>query len=179
MNGYDMFNLLLRLGQLVFSTIVLGITGAHLSRARTESGWTRKRFIYTEVTAALGLFFSLFFLLPHTWNFIHWPIDFLMFAMFMIAFGLLVDFIAPSHCGSVFRWFGRFGDSSCSRWKADVAFAFLASLFFLASFILGTFMHHRSRRTHATATDPHVPVAEQPTNGQPTTERKKWYQTRV
>ncbi|KAF7861403.1 hypothetical protein EAF04_007968 [Stromatinia cepivora] len=177
MNGYDIFHLLLRIGELAFSTIVLGITGAHLSDVRNESAWTKKRFIYTEVTAALGLFFSLFFLLPFTWNFIHWPIDFLMFAMFMIAFGLLVDFIAPSHCGSVFRWFGTFSDN-CSRWRADVAFTFLASLFFLGSFILGTFIHHRSRRTH-TPTDQHVPVAEQPTNGQPTTERKKWYRTRV
>ncbi|KAM0169696.1 hypothetical protein ACHAPF_009711 [Botrytis cinerea] len=91
MHGTDILALAFRIGQFAFSTIVVGLTSSHLHSARTEPSWSKKRFIYTDVVAALGLFVSLFFMLPFTWNFIHWPIDFLMFVMYMIAFGLLVD----------------------------------------------------------------------------------------
>ncbi|TGO87532.1 hypothetical protein BPOR_0220g00100 [Botrytis porri] len=157
MLGTDILALVLRIGQFVFSTIV-----------------SKKRFIYTDIVAALGLFFSLFFMLPFTWNFIHWPIDFLMFVMYMISFGLLIDFITPLKCGSKFNWHGVFGSSACARWKSDVAFAFLASLFFLGSFLLGTYTHHRNR---------HTVVTDQPANGQQSNglsgARKRWYRSRA
>ncbi|TGO23697.1 hypothetical protein BPAE_0124g00290 [Botrytis paeoniae] len=174
MHGTDILALVLRVGQFAFSTIVVGLTSSHLHSARAEPSWSKKRFIYTDVIAALGLFFSLFFMLPFTWNFIHWPIDFLMFVMYMIAFGLLVDFITPLDCGSIFNWYGVFGSSACARWKSDVAFTFLASLFFLGSFLLGTYIHHRNR---------HTIVTDQPANGQQSNglggARKRWYRSRA
>lgn len=105
MHGTDILALVFRIGQFAFSTIVVGLTSSHLHSARTEPSWSKKRFIYTDVVAALGLFVSLFFMLPFTWNFIHWPIDFLMFVMYMIAFGLLVDvsYVSPHSIPSSFH----------------------------------------------------------------------------
>lgn len=92
----DLFSVSLRIGELIFSTVVTGITGSYLHSVKAESAWTKKRFIYTEVIAALGIFVSLLLLLPFTWSFIHWPVDFLMFILFMVAFGLLADvFLHP------------------------------------------------------------------------------------
>lgn len=169
----DIFSICLRIGQLIFSTIVTGITGHHLHTVRHESAWTKKRFIYTEIVGPLGMICALLFLLPFTWSFIHWPVDFLLFIMFMVSFGLLADvcnlspisanprlsfypfqiatktktdltniqFIAPLKCGSLWNWNGITGKSTCSKWKADVAFTFLASIFFLASALLVCFLN--------------------------------------
>jgi hypothetical protein len=68
-------------------------------------------------------------------SFLHWPADFILFALWMVAFGLLANFISPV-CGSVWNWQGITGKSQCSKFKADLAFCFLASIFFLASAII-------------------------------------------
>jgi hypothetical protein len=52
-------------------------------------------------------------------------------------------------CGSVWDWDGITGDSQCSRWKADIAFCFLASIFFLASCLLGIYVVHYRRSSAA------------------------------
>ncbi|ESZ90685.1 integral membrane protein [Sclerotinia borealis F-4128] len=161
----DVVSMCLRIGELAFSAVVAGLTGSYLHSIRGHSVWTKKRFIYTEIIAALGILVSLLLLLPFTWNYIHWPLDLLMFILFMVAFGLLANFIAPLHCGSVWNWHGITGKSTCSKWKADVAFTFLASIFFLASALLGMWVVYRHRRTT--------------TSDQPTTTRRRWYRSRV
>ncbi|QSZ36826.1 hypothetical protein DSL72_006709 [Monilinia vaccinii-corymbosi] len=160
----DLFSMALRIGELIFSTVVTGITGSYLHSVKAESAWTKKRFIYTEIIAALGIFVSLLFLLPFTWSFIHWPVDFVMFILFMVSFGLLANFIGPLHCGSLWNWHGITGKSTCSKWKADLAFTFLASIFFLASALLGMWVVYRRRPT---------------TTDQQVTSRRRWYRSRV
>ena len=160
----DLFSMCLRIGELAFSTVVTGLTGSYLHSIRGESAWNKKRFIYTEIIAALGILVSLIFLFPLTWSFIHWPVDLLMFILFMVAFGLLADFIGPLNCGSVWNWHGITGKSTCSKWKADVAFTFLASIFFLASALLGMWVVYRRRPA---------------TSDQPTAAPRRWYRSRV
>jgi hypothetical protein len=53
----------------------------------------------------------------------------------MVAFGLLANYIG-SDCGSIWNWNGITGNGSCSKFKADIAFTFLASIFFLVSALL-------------------------------------------
>jgi len=156
----DLVSLLLRIGELAFSATVAGITGQYLHANKGSSAWSKKRFIYTEVIAGLGILISLLFLIPFTSTFIHWPIDLFLFATWMIAFGLLVNFIGPMHCGSVWNWNGITGKGQCSKFKADIAFCFLASVFFLASAVLGIYVVHR-RRTRNVAVD----------------HRRKWYRS--
>lgn len=51
----------------------------------------------------------------------------------MVAFGLLVNFIGPMNCGSIWAWGNITDKGTCERWKAAVAFAFLSGMFWLAS----------------------------------------------
>lgn len=97
----DLFQTILRFLELAFCTVVVGITASHLHNVRNEPAWSKKRFIYTEVVAALGLLVSLLLLLPWTWHYVTWPLDFIMFALFMIAFGLLAD-VCVAYSPSVF-----------------------------------------------------------------------------
>jgi len=158
----DLLLFLLRIGELAFSTVVAGLTGHYLHQTNHASTWSRKRFIYTEVIAPIGILFALIFLFPFAGSFIHYPMDFLLFAGFMIAFGLLADFIGPMNCGSIWNWGGITGKSTCSQFKANIAFCFLASIFFLASALLGVYYVHRRRA-----------VADG------TLSRRRWYRSRV
>jgi len=158
----DLLSLCLRIGELAFTAVVAGLTGAYLHANKHESAWSKKRFIYTEVAAAIGILFSLLFLLPFAGSFIHWPMDFILFALFMVAFGLLANFIGPMNCGSVWDWHGITGKSQCSKFKADIAFCFLASIFFLASALLGLYVVHRRQRGTASRVT-----------------KRRWYRSRV
>jgi len=142
----DAFYFLLRVGELAFSATVAGLTGSYLHSQKHTSAWSKKRFIYTEVVSAIGILFALLFLLPFTRSIIHYPADFVLFVLFMVAFGLLANFIGPMHCGSIWNWHGITGKATCDKFKADVAFTFLASIFFLASAVLGFYIIHKKRR---------------------------------
>jgi hypothetical protein len=161
----DILSLCLRVGELAFSATVAGLTGHYLHQTKGSSAWNKKRFIYTEVIAAIGIVFSLLFLLPFATSFIHWPMDFLLFAGFMIAFGLMANYLNGS-CGSIWNWHGITKNGNCSQFKADLAFSFLASIFFLVSALLGIYVMHRRRSTVAT-------------DGIGHRHRKRWYRSRV
>jgi len=143
----DIFSMALRIGELAFAAVVAGITGAYLQSVNNESNSdaTKVRFIYTEVVAALSLLLALLWLLPFSGTFIHWPVDFLLFVCWIVAFGLLINFIGPLDCGNIFYWGDITQEGVCQRWKADVAFAFLSAIFWLASALLGLWVLHRHR----------------------------------
>jgi len=152
----SIISIILRVGELAFAAVVAGLTGEYLHSIDNVSASDKKRFIYTEVVAGLGMFLALLWLIPFTSTFIHWPVDLLLFVLFMIAFGLLVQFIGPLDCGSVFYWGDITQKGTCQKWKADVAFTFLSAIFWLASAILGLWYVHRHRRGvkgHAVAGD--------------------------
>ncbi|RDW92232.1 integral membrane protein-1 [Coleophoma crateriformis] len=134
----DILAFALRIGELAFAGTVAGLTGSYLHSINGTSNWLKKRFIYTEVIAGTAILFLLLFLCSFATSFIHWPIDLLLSTGFIIAFGLLAAFIRPIHCGSVWNWQGITAGSSsvCAKFKADLAFCFLASIFFLASAVL-------------------------------------------
>jgi len=155
--------------KLAFAAVVAGLTGEYLHNTRSQSTWDRKRFIYTEVVAGLSILLALLWLLPFTGSFIHWPVDFILFVSWIVAFGLLVDvshcpqtssafsstaanlkeqFIGPLNCGSVFNWGDLTQKGTCQKWKADVAFIFLSAIFWLASALVGLWFIHRHRRTN-------------------------------
>ncbi|KAL2071728.1 hypothetical protein VTL71DRAFT_12963 [Oculimacula yallundae] len=149
----DILSLCLRIGELAFSAVVAGLNGQYLHRTRHASTNSRKRFIYVEVIAALGILFALLFLFPFTTSFLHWPVDFLLFAGFMIAFGLLAHY--DKQCGSVWNWRGITNGGECDKFKAVIAFLFLASIFFLVSAILGWWVSRKRTRTARVDTTTH------------------------
>ncbi|KAL7937041.1 membrane-associating domain-containing protein [Trichoderma chlorosporum] len=141
-------NIVLRAAELVFATIVAGVTGQHLHQYRHASDWSQGRFIYTEVVAALSMFFALIWLVPFSWAFVHWPVDLILSLAWWASFGLLVNMLGDS-CGYVFNWSNVHpvhGDQ-CGKFKADIAFAFLSALLWLVSALLGIFWVRGRERT--------------------------------
>jgi Membrane-associating domain len=85
----------LRVAQLVFAAIVAGINGDFLHDSQGVDSWTIGRQIYTEVAAALYLFFALIWLVPFSSDMTSWPLDVVISLCWWAAFGLLVD-VSPS-----------------------------------------------------------------------------------
>ncbi|KAL6875302.1 membrane-associating domain-containing protein [Trichoderma longibrachiatum] len=145
-------NIVLRAAELVFATIVAGVTGEHLHHFRHASSWSQGRFIYTEVVAALSMFFSLLWLVPFSWSFVHWPVDIILSLCWWAAFGLLVNLLGNS-CGYIFDWDNvhPISGDQCGKFKADIAFTFLSALLWLVSALLGIFWvnKHRTARVDA------------------------------
>lgn len=65
--------------------------------------------------------------------------DFVLFVLWIVAFGLLVNFIGPLHCGSIWAWGNITQKGTCERWKAAVAFCFLSAIFWLVSALVVCF----------------------------------------
>lgn len=157
-------SMVLRVAEIVFAAIVAGITGAYLHAVKNTDSWEQGRFIYTEVVAGLSILLALIWLFPFSSTFIHWPADFLMSVMWFVAFGLMVHWLDGS-CGYVFDWnnIAIRGETTCAQWKADIAFAFLSAIVWLASAIVGILWTRRN-----TARAPAVVPAT-------TTHRRRWY----
>lgn len=83
-------SIILRAGELAFAAIVAGVNGDYLHKTN-GSAWSMGRFIYTEVVAALSIFFALIWLFPFSGTFIHWPMDLVLSACWWASFGLLVN----------------------------------------------------------------------------------------
>lgn len=96
----DLFSMILRLAELVFGAIVLGITSHYLHLSNGTSAWHLGRFIYTDVVAALSVLFAIIWLFPFSGSFIHWPADIILSIAWFVSFGLLVNWLHGS-CGYV------------------------------------------------------------------------------
>jgi len=158
----DLFSMILRIAELAFAAIVAGLTGDYLHSVSGSSTWDQSRFIYTEVVAALSILLSVIWLFPFSGSFIHWPADFIISICWFVSFGLMVNWLNGT-CGNVFDWSGislNSGVDSCAEWKADIAFAFLSAICWLASAIVGLYWVHR-REAPAVST------------------RRRWYRSRV
>jgi len=140
----------LRIGELAFAAVVAGISGEYLHAVHNTPNWSKKRFIYTEVVAAFSILLSIWWLIPFSGGFIHWPIDVIISVAWFASFALLAKFIGPMHCGSLWAWGNLTNKSYCEKWKADVAFAFLSAIFWLLSALVGIwFTHRHTGRAHA------------------------------
>ncbi|PHH80472.1 hypothetical protein CDD80_1482 [Ophiocordyceps camponoti-rufipedis] len=139
-------SLLLRAAQVAFAIIVAAVTGYYLHHNEGAGSWSLARFIYTEVVAGLSILLGLLWLLPFASTFTHWPMDIVMSLLWWAAFGVLVNLVGTS-CGAIFNWHNvsPTGDQ-CGRFKADIAFAFLSAIVWLASALVGLFWTGRHER---------------------------------
>ncbi|KAJ9499599.1 hypothetical protein H2202_005182 [Exophiala xenobiotica] len=148
-------SIFLRVAELAFAAVVLGVTSKYLHDYRSGSGAPLARFIYVEVIAAISVLFALLWLLPFASGFFHWPVDlFLSFAWFA-AFGLLVNYVnGRTNCGgNTFDWSGIRHGGTCGRWKSNEAFSFLSAIVWIFSGLVGLWFIHRERRKTVRATD--------------------------
>lgn len=82
-------SLALRVLELISAAVVAGIIGKNLRYADEANARPAKRMIYTEVVAGLSILAAIILLLPMTFAFSLWPVDILLFILWIVAFGLL------------------------------------------------------------------------------------------
>ncbi|KAK3688891.1 hypothetical protein B0T22DRAFT_535965 [Podospora appendiculata] len=125
-----------RLGELVCACIVVGLIGRFLFLIDEANS---ARLVYGIVIGSLTILFSLSF-----------PLDFLMFAAWLIVFCLLETLTGISTCNAFWlndywgyywgRWYRPgINWSGCSAWRTVLAFSFIASFTYLLSFCLGLY----------------------------------------
>lgn len=145
-----LISVILRLLQLASAAIVTGIVGDYISDANQAGVNPADRFVYTIVIATFSLLASLILLVPFTASLTVFPLDILFFILWIVSFGLVVDFIAPMNCEWGWSWDGRYYLSDdpidqCQRWKACLSFIFLSAIFWLMSAILALWVVYRTR----------------------------------
>ncbi len=82
-------SVIFRLAEAVASIILLGLLGTFLGIVSNAGVYADPRVIYAIVIACMGVFLSLLFMLPFTYSFMVFPMDFVMFLLFLVAFCLL------------------------------------------------------------------------------------------
>jgi len=141
-----LISIVLRSLELLSAVIVAGIIGHELDIADDNDYFPPKRYIYTEVVAGIAILFSLLMLIPFTWAINAFAFDFVMFILWIIAFGLLSDYIAPLNCS--YGWAvgpgNYWANDYCSRLKSALAFSFISAMLWLASAVLALWVIWRT-----------------------------------
>ncbi|KAM0716201.1 hypothetical protein Q7P37_007646 [Cladosporium fusiforme] len=153
--GSRVANIILRFLELGSAAIVTGIVGWVLHRIDIGNGPSDGRLIYTEVVAVLGLVVSIVLLIPFKFVFKAWPVDLILFVMWLVAFGLLADLTGTEGCNSDWYlgywgwywsglWFNPHGivnTRACSQWRTVLAFSGTSWILFLLSASVGIYRY--------------------------------------
>jgi len=174
-----------RLVQLASAAIVAGLVGRYLSSVHDAHAHAGSRIIYAIVIAGISIIASLVLMIPWKLTFFAFPLDAILFILWMVEFGLLANLTASGGCNSGWYWthwgyyWGGFwrtvpvGNTSatvvnsyaCNRWDSTLAFSFIGGMFWLFSAILGIYNSTKRRRddralgTNHSETK-HVPVRD-------------------
>jgi hypothetical protein len=84
-------SVVLRIVELSSAVIVVAILGRYLHFLDIANVGAGGRVIYTEVIAGLSIAFSIILMPPLAYSFILFPLDFVLFVCWMVAFGLLAN----------------------------------------------------------------------------------------
>ena len=82
-------SVLLRLGELVCGVIVLALLGRFLYIVGEANVYADSRIIYATVVSSIAIALSILLMPPFTYSFMAFPLDFIMFTLFLVAFCLL------------------------------------------------------------------------------------------
>jgi hypothetical protein len=153
------FSVILRAGELACSLIVLGIAGHLLWQLGRANTYADARLILTIVVASVSTAVSVICMVPFTFSFFAFPLDFILFAMWLVTFILLEILTGVNTCDSYwyysywgYYWGGWWrtpfivtgpwdiGWSGCSALRTVLAFSFIASMGFLCSSVLGVYV---------------------------------------
>jgi len=89
------------------------------------------KFYYILSVGALSLLLAAFWLYPFKRLVTHFLTDIVLFITWIIAFGILGEYIKPMGCGSIWAWGDITKGGTCAHWKAAVAFSFLSAGFWI------------------------------------------------
>ncbi|PVH72415.1 hypothetical protein DL98DRAFT_610735 [Cadophora sp. DSE1049] len=146
------FHVLLRIGECASSVIVLGVVSRLLYMVGQANASTDSRLIYTTVIASISTIFSILFVLPALYAFLAFPMDFIMFITWLVAFCLMETLTGIHTCDAFWYWnyWGFYWGgiwrrnivvhgpadidwAGCSSWKCVLAFSFIVSMTYLLS----------------------------------------------
>ncbi|KAH8668051.1 hypothetical protein BGZ60DRAFT_349359, partial [Tricladium varicosporioides] len=129
------FHVLLRIGECISSVIVLGLVSRVLYMVGLAEADTDSRLIYTTVVASISTGFSIVFGLPFLYAFLAFPVDFILFVTWLVAFCLMetVSYHVPARAGMYWHGPIDINFSGCSSWRCVLAFSFIASMTYLVN----------------------------------------------
>lgn len=81
----------LRIGELICASVVAGILGHYLYLLDQANANANDRIVYTVALAGISIAFSIILMPPFKYAFWAFPLDYALFIMWIVAFGLLVD----------------------------------------------------------------------------------------
>jgi len=152
-------SLIFRVGELICAAIVTGILG-YYQHILDDANVYLPRFVYSLAWGSISIFFSIVLMPPLTYSFLAFLLDFILFAGWMVAFGLLVNLTGSDGCDSVwyYTWWGYYwggwwrtvpvnratnsliGTAYCSEWRTVLAFSFFGGMLWLGSFFVGIYV---------------------------------------
>jgi len=155
--GSKVFNVILRIGELCSALIVLGIVGHFLYIVGEAGTYADNRLIFAIVVASISTALSLLTLLPFTFAFLVFPVDLVLFVLWLVTYCLLQTLTGLNPCNSIwyydywgYYWGGYWRRPTfvvtgpwdidwvgCGTWRTVLAFSLIASFIYLASAILG------------------------------------------
>ncbi|KAF1838753.1 hypothetical protein BDW02DRAFT_465340, partial [Decorospora gaudefroyi] len=140
-------SLALRISQFLCAAVVLGLTAYLLHLTHKHSTGPFGRLTYTVVLSATSTLASLIWMLPTTPHMVNLIGDLLFCGAWFAVFALLQDWYEDSlGCGSTWAWSQMGREGRCGQWNAAQAFAFLAAVFWFASFVLGVVVWSAEKR---------------------------------
>ena len=84
-------HVILRVWEIICSVIVLGLVAHFVNRINDAGVSNDSRVIYTLVVASFSTLYAIIFIPPIRYGFLGFPVDFCLFIMWMVAFGLLAN----------------------------------------------------------------------------------------
>lgn len=101
------------------------------------------KFYYIISVSVLSAVLAVLWLWPFEKLIVHFLTDIVLFITWIVAFGILGEYIKPMSCGSIWAWSDIIKGGTCAHWKAAVAFSFLSAGFWVIT-ALTVCGHHRA-----------------------------------
>lgn len=149
--GTKVVSVLLRFFELCSAAIIAGVVGHFIYLVNQGDGHINSKLLFTIALAGISLFFSILFIFPFRWTFWAFPLDFAIFVMWMVSFGLLEDLGGGHACNAYWQWnywgyyWGGYwtypntvneavvNSAGCNQWRTTMAFIFLGGITWLLS----------------------------------------------
>ncbi|KAH7319623.1 hypothetical protein B0I35DRAFT_429426 [Stachybotrys elegans] len=162
--AHKFLSVILRVCEIGCGAIVMGILGHFTYILGDYNAHADGRIVYAMVVAGLAIIYSFLLVLPFNVLFKAFPIDFILFVMWLIAFALLAN--RAGTCSGDWYWSYWFrywniydnfwddwyeyneypGGSGCGFWRTVLAFSFIGMVLHLLSGILGAYVVQNYRR---------------------------------
>lgn len=91
-------SIVLRVWEIICASVVTGIVGIYLHYLDNAHVGTSSRMSYAIAVGSISIFFGLVLVAPLKYSYWAFPLDFAIFTMWMVAFGLLVDASGTALC---------------------------------------------------------------------------------